>query len=123
MNLSEWAHRVGINKHTAYRWYREGNLPVPARLAGKLILVHLGGASSAHKTRTVICVRVSSHDLGADLDPETAVVEVRVSDQEMPVDEVVTEVGSGINGKRQRLAEENAIRSEARTKTLEGEVA
>ena len=31
VNLSEWADRVGVNKHTAYRWYREGRLPVPAR--------------------------------------------------------------------------------------------
>lgn len=114
---------MGANKQGAYRCCREGNLPVPARLAGKLILVHLSGAPSAHKTRTVICARLSSHDLGADLDPETAVVEVRQSDQEMPADEVVTEVGLGINGKRQRLAEGNAVRSEARTITLEGEVA
>ena len=39
MNLSDWADRVGVNKHTAYRWYREGKLPVPARRVGRLILV------------------------------------------------------------------------------------
>ena len=39
MNLSEWASRVGVSRFTAYRWFREGTLPVPARRAGRLILV------------------------------------------------------------------------------------
>ena len=39
MNLTEWAHAQGIRVTTAYRWYREDTLPVPARKAGRLILV------------------------------------------------------------------------------------
>ena len=39
MNLSEWAARVGVSKFTAYRWFREGTLPVPAQRVGRLILV------------------------------------------------------------------------------------
>lgn len=31
MNLTEWAHAQGIHVTTAYRWSREGVLPVPAR--------------------------------------------------------------------------------------------
>ena len=31
MNLTEWAHAQGIHVTTAYRWYRVGMLPVPAR--------------------------------------------------------------------------------------------
>ena len=31
MNLTEWVHAQGIHVTTAYRWYREGALPVPAR--------------------------------------------------------------------------------------------
>ena len=31
MNLTEWAHAQGIDVTTAYRWYRKGMLPVPAR--------------------------------------------------------------------------------------------
>jgi predicted site-specific integrase-resolvase len=30
---------VGVNEHVACRWFREGTLLVPARRAGKLILV------------------------------------------------------------------------------------
>ena len=31
MNLTEWVHAQGIHVTAAYRWYREGALPVPAR--------------------------------------------------------------------------------------------
>jgi len=39
VNLREWALSQGIHPQTAYRWYRQGKLPVPARKMGKLILV------------------------------------------------------------------------------------
>ncbi len=39
MNMTEWAHAQGIHVTTAYRWYREGAPPVPARKVGRLILV------------------------------------------------------------------------------------
>jgi hypothetical protein len=42
VNLTEWMHAQGIHVMTAYRWYREGTLPVPARKAGRLILVSPG---------------------------------------------------------------------------------
>ena len=46
MNLTEWAHAQGIHVTTAYRWYWEGTLPVPARKAGRLILVSPGTAAA-----------------------------------------------------------------------------
>lgn len=103
VNLSEWADRVGVNKHTAYRWYREGNLPVPARRVGKLILVNVDGAVSAEKTRTVVYARVSSHDQRTDLDRQVARLTAWATAAGMAVDEVVTEVGSGMNGKRRKF--------------------
>jgi predicted site-specific integrase-resolvase len=41
VNLSDWAERVGVSKFTAYRWFREGTLPVPAQKVGRLILVDM----------------------------------------------------------------------------------
>lgn len=102
MNLSEWADRVGVNKHTAYRWYREGNLPVPAKRVGKLILVDIEGRSG--KGRTVVYARVSSHDQRADLDRQVARLTGWATENDLAVDEVVVEVGSGMNAKRRRLA-------------------
>ncbi|MGB8265256.1 MAG: IS607 family transposase, partial [Candidatus Velthaea sp.] len=31
MKLKTWAEREGVHYLTAYRWFREGTLPVPAR--------------------------------------------------------------------------------------------
>ncbi len=37
--MKDWARQQGIHPMTAYRWFREGKLPVPAHPAGRLILV------------------------------------------------------------------------------------
>ena len=73
MNLTEWAHAQGIHVTTAYRWYREGKLPVPARKVGRLILVSPEtAASAAPKDGVGLYARVSSHDQKADLDRQVA---------------------------------------------------
>ncbi len=67
MNLREWALSQGIHPQTAYRWYRAGKLPVPARKVGQLILVgDLESQPSVSKS-AVIYARVSSADQKADL--------------------------------------------------------
>lgn len=71
VNLSDWADKVGVNKHTAYRWWREGTLPVPAQRVGRLILVDIGDSNTTH-ARTVVYARVSSHDQRSDLDRQVA---------------------------------------------------
>jgi len=47
VNLADWAESVGVNRHTAYRWFREGTLPVPAERVGRLILVKTTAASAS----------------------------------------------------------------------------
>ena len=67
MNLREWALSQGIHPQTAYKWYRAGKLPVPARKVGQLILVgDLEPQPSVSKS-AVIYARVSSADQKADL--------------------------------------------------------
>jgi predicted site-specific integrase-resolvase len=39
VNCKEWAVANGVHPRTAYRWVREGKLPVPATRAGGLILI------------------------------------------------------------------------------------
>lgn len=62
MNLSDWADQAGVSKYTAYGWFKEGILPVPARRTGRLILVEAVHAPSTHDLRTVLYARVSSRD-------------------------------------------------------------
>ena len=73
MNLTEWAHAQGIHVTTAYRWYREGTLPVPARKAGRLILVSPETAAGPSRQGGAgLYARVSCPDQKAGLDRQVA---------------------------------------------------
>lgn len=103
MNLAEWAKSQGVARVTAYRWFREGKLPVPARKVGGLILVDTPTAVTVSAGTTVVYARVSSADQKADLDRQVARVTQWATDSGMRVDRIVTEVGSALNGKRKKF--------------------
>jgi putative resolvase len=43
VDLAEWARSEGVHPQTAYRWFREGTLPVPAvRVNQRTVLVNPG---------------------------------------------------------------------------------
>jgi putative resolvase len=101
VNLTEWAHAQGIHVTTACRWWREGTLPVPARKAGRLILVSPGTAASpARQEAAGLCARVSSHGQRADLDRQVARLSAWAARAGVPVVRVEAGVGSGMNGAR-----------------------
>lgn len=102
MNLKEWALAQGVHPVTAYRWFREGNLPVPARRAGHLILVDPLPEPAA-SGRVVAYARVSSADQRDDLERQAGRVVTGGTARGLSVDQVVTEVGSGMNGHRRKL--------------------
>ncbi|GAB2990851.1 IS607-like element IS1535 family transposase [Streptomyces pseudoechinosporeus] len=102
MRLSEWAARNGVHYQTAWRWARDGKLPVPAtRTATGVWLVH--EAEQSPEGRTVAYCRVSSADQKPDLDRQVARVVTGATQLGLPVSEVVTEVGSGLNERRRKL--------------------
>jgi putative resolvase len=103
VNLADWAESVGVNRHTAYRWFREGTLPVPAERVGRLILVRTTPVGGGVEVGVVIYARVSSHDQRGDLDRQVARLTAWATEQDLTVGQVVTEVGSGLNGKRPKL--------------------
>ncbi|MFD7446543.1 recombinase family protein, partial [Streptomyces sp. NPDC059909] len=74
MNLKEWAKVNGVHPHTAYRWFREGTLPVPAERVGpRTILVNVEANSLPAVTGGVgLYARVSSHDQKSDLERQVA---------------------------------------------------
>lgn len=88
---------------TAYRWFREGKLPVPARRVGRLILVDPTAIEPAVAGLTVVYARVSSADQRADLDRQVARVTVWATGQSLTVSRVVTEIGSALNGHRRKF--------------------
>ena len=58
VNLKEWAEREGVHHVTAYRWFREGKLPVPARRVGRLILVDPAVTIARCTEMTAVCAGV-----------------------------------------------------------------
>jgi predicted site-specific integrase-resolvase len=103
MNLREWADLQGVHPQTAYRWFRAGTLPVPARKMGKLILVGDLDAAAPRTGSTAVYARVSSADQRDDLDRQVARVCAWATTHGLSIDRIVTEVGSGLNGKRRKF--------------------
>lgn len=102
MKLSVWAAQNGIKYQTAWRWFRDGTLPVKAiQLPTGTILVEPAAPPVANKV--VIYARVSGADQRADLDRQVGRLAGFASTKGMSVASVITEVGSGPNGARPRL--------------------
>ena len=105
MKLAAWARVNGVHPQTAYRWFRQGTMPVPARrLPSGTILVEVPGSDDDGLDRpAVLYARVSAHDQRGELDRQVARLSGWATAQGVTVAEVVTEVGSGVNGRRPKL--------------------
>ena len=68
MSLAAWPERNDVARVIAYRWFRAGLLPAPARRVGRLILVGEPIGEAGRRARTAVSARVSSADQKAALD-------------------------------------------------------
>lgn len=100
--MKQWAEREGVHHVTAYRWFKEGKLPVPARKVGRLILVEQPVDQPSAET-LVVYARVCCADQRADLDRQVARVTTWATGQGLTVARVVTEIGSALNGRRKKF--------------------
>jgi putative resolvase len=101
VNLTEWAHAQGIHVTTAYRWYREGALPVPARKVGRLILVSPGTAAGPFPQGGAgLSAQVSSRGQKAGRDRQVARLSAWAAQAGPRVVRVAAGAGSGMNGAR-----------------------
>lgn len=105
MNLTEWARSQGVHPQTAYRWFREGSLPVPAvRVNQRTVLVNPDSAGEGAGVGGVgLYARVSSHDQRDDLDRQVARLSAWAANAGSAVVRVEAEVGSGMNGSRRKV--------------------
>jgi putative resolvase len=103
VKLRQWAAREGVHYQTAWRWWRDGKLPVPARQTATGTIVVEVPAAGGVAAGLVVSARVSSHDQGEDLGRQVAQVTECVTGQGLAVAEVVGESGSGLNGTRPEL--------------------
>jgi putative resolvase len=118
MKLSDWARANGVHPKTAYRWWRTGTLPVPARqINARVILVD--DAASANRAAPELSAvglyaRVSSHDQRSDLDRQVARLSEWAAKAGARVLRIEAEVGSAMNGARakvRRLLADPAVRT------------
>ena len=94
----------GIHPQTAYRWFREGTLPVPAvRVNSRSVLVAPDAAVARDGGGLGLYARVSSHGQKADLDRQVARLAAWAVQTGQPVARIEAEVGSGMNGARSKV--------------------
>lgn len=102
MKLSEWASQQGIHYQTAWTWWRQGKLPVPAiQTPSGTILVQVG--EPARDPGVGIYARVSSSDQRADLDRQVARLAAYAAEHQLRVVRIAAEVGSGMSGRRPQI--------------------
>jgi putative resolvase len=73
VNLTEWARAQGVHPQTAYRWFREGMLPVPAvRVNRRTVLISPDAPTEPAAAAYGLYARMVSHDQREDLDRQVA---------------------------------------------------
>lgn len=101
MKLSAWAKENGVSYRAALNWFHAGTLPVPAQqLPTGTILVD----PPVREIGVIVAYcRVSSHDQKADLERQAGRVLTGASERGIRIDRTITEIGSGLNGRRTKL--------------------
>jgi putative resolvase len=107
MELSDWARANGVHPKTAYRWWRDGTLPVPARqINARVILVDDAASlnrAAPNYSAVGLSARVSSHDQRSDLDRQVARLSEWAVKAGAQVVRIEAEVGSGMHGARPKV--------------------
>lgn len=106
MRIREWAEREGFHPQTVWKWCREGTMPVPfERTATGAVIVHDPKYETAPTItgRTVCYARVSSNDQKNDLQRQADRLKAFAVNLGIKDAQVVTEIASGMNGKRRKL--------------------
>lgn len=109
MKLSEYARRIGVNRHTAYRWFKRGEIPNAVQLPSGTIYVPDEIFETETKSKsglTVIHARVSSSEQRkTNLETQAERLTQFAIANGWVVDKVIKEVGSGLNDERKKLVE------------------
>ena len=102
VKLSVWAKRHGLTPRSARQMLSFGTLPAdldPVKIGRHWFVREADG----DRLRTVLYARVSSAEQRGDLDRQKLRLLEHAQKQGMQVDEVIAEVGSGLNGSRRKL--------------------
>jgi putative resolvase len=105
MRLKEWAAQQGIHYQTAWKWFRDGKLPVPALQtpSGTILVQSAADTRPPDDGGLGLYGRVSSHDQRADLDRQVSRLTQWAAAASAQVVRVEAEVASGMTGRRPKL--------------------
>ena len=103
ISLTAWGRLYGFDKATTSRLHRDGKLPPELQVKTLPTGRHYVIVPPDNDGRCVVYARVSSADQRDDLDRQVGRVVEWATQQGLRPDEVVKEVGSGLNGNRRRL--------------------
>lgn len=103
MKLSQYAKKMGVTYQTAHKWFKEGRIDGAYQLSTGTIVVPEENEKSK-RTKTIIYARVSSNE---QRQTNLVTQAERLVDFCMAkgwvIDDVVKEVGSGLNDNRKQL--------------------
>ena len=109
MKLSEYARRIGVKRHTAYRWFKRGEIPNAVQLPSGTIYVPDELFDTELKPevgKTVVYARVSSSEQRkTNLETQAERLTQFAIANGWVVNQVIKEVGSGLNDERKKLVE------------------
>ena len=103
ISLTAWGRLYGFDKATTSRLHRQGKLPPDLKIerfpTGRYYVV----VPPETDSRCVLYARVSTNDQREDLDRQAGRLVEWATRQGYRPDEVVKEIGSGLNGNRRQL--------------------
>ena len=103
MKLSQYAKQAGITYKTAWRWWKAGRLDAYQTPTGTVIVRDQTMAAPSHG-RVALYARVSSADQRGDLERQMQRLRDYAAARGYQVSKVVTEIASGLNDRRPKLA-------------------
>lgn len=109
MKLSEYAKRIGVTRFTAHRWFHQGKIPGAYQLPSGLIYVPdsiFDQEKPKSKGLTIVYARVSSSaQRKTTLEAQAERLTQFAIANGWVVDQVIKEVGSGLNDERPKLTQ------------------
>ena len=104
MKLADWARQQGISYRTAHRWFQAGTLPIASEQLPTGTILVKANAEEIRKTNNIaIYARVSSSGQKEDLERQLGRLVTYASQNNINIVKSVSEIGSGLNGKRKKL--------------------
>jgi putative resolvase len=105
VRLKDWAAPQGIRYQTAWKWFRDGKLPVPAPLtpSGTILVQAPAAAGPSLGGGLGVYARVSSHQQRADLDRQVYRLTRWATTARAPLVRVEAEVASDMTARRAQL--------------------